>query len=92
MFCFKHRLILHLQKIEILFNIFVLYSLRTQSHPVLPHFSHLSPSLLLVRGYLVRLDFNAAQADVHQQLPIAHAQLEIDVIPILYEMPRKVLN
>ena len=92
MFRFEHWLILHLQKIEILLNILVFNSLRTQCHPVLPHFCRLSPSLLLVRGYLVRLDLNTAQTDTHEQLPIAHAQLEIHVVPILNEMPWKILN
>jgi len=87
MFRFEHWFILHLQKIEILLNILVFNSSRTQCHPVLPHFSHLSPSLLLIRGYLVSLDLNTAQTDIHEQLPIAHAQLEIHVVPILYEMP-----
>ena len=83
---FQHWPILHLQKIEILLNILTLHSLGTQRHPVLPQFYTLFTPLLF-RGVPVSLDIDAAQTDIHQQLAVAHAQLEIDVVPVLNEMP-----
>jgi len=82
---FQHRPILHLQKIKTLLNILAFHSLGTQRHPVLPQFYTLFTPLLF-RHIPVCLDIDAAQTDIHQQLAVAHAQLEIDVVPILNEM------
>lgn len=38
------------------------------------------------------IELYGAEPSVHEKLSIVHAELEVDVVPILNEMPAKILH
>lgn len=56
-------------------------------------FQHISLLLLcLFRRFAVAVELYGAETSVHEKLSIVHAELKVDVVPVLDEMSAEILN
>lgn len=91
-------LICFFKEIKIQGSVFFLNWLMTVRSPtayntLFPSLQHIPLLFLsLLRRFTMSFDFYGTQSSVHKQLSIVHAELKVNMIPILYEMPAKILN
>lgn len=84
---------IYVKRCVFLFNGFMTICSSAVCDAIFLFFQHISLLLLcLFRRFAVPIELNSAETSVHEKLSIVHAELKVDMVPVLDEMSAEILN